>query len=628
MTEKPRLLYVDDERANLVAFRALFGDTFQVLIAESAGEAYRLLQEHEIPLIISDQRMPGMTGTELLEKVATDFPECVRMILTGYADIEAVIEAVNRGRIYYYFKKPWNEAEVRLTLNNALESSTTRRQLIESEQRFRNTFEQAGLGIAHLDLQGRVVRANGRLRDFLGVTESELVGTSLTTWFAALGSDELAAVASGESPTLVSEESITTPQGERWSRVTLSASHDRRGEPCYLIVLVDDLTERKQLEEKLLHSQRLECIGQIAGGVAHDFNNILTVIIGFVHMLKQKTLADDPRQATLNQIFAAAERASQLTRSLLVFSRKQTMTLKPVDLNDLVRTHEKFLVRVIGEDIHLETDLASCLLAISADSGQIEQVLMNLATNGRDAMRSGGTFSIKTERLVMDDEFVRLHNFGTPGEYAVVSVTDGGCGMDEATRGRIFEPFFTTKEEGRGTGLGLSIVYGIIRQHGGYINVYSEAGLGTTFKIYLPLISLDVEARHELPPEPPAGGAETILVAEDDPLVRHILELVLGEYGYHVIVAEDGQDVVNRFKVDGGKVDLVLIDVIMPGKTGKEACEEIREIRPGVKVLFMSGYNKDMILDKGLMVEGVELLNKPLHSVELARKVRELLDRH
>jgi two-component system NtrC family sensor kinase len=627
MTEKPKLLYVDDERANLVAFRALFSDTYQVLIAENAADAYLLLQENEIPLIITDQRMPGMTGTELLEKVASDFPECVRMILTGYADIEAVIEAVNRSRIYYYFKKPWNEAEVRLTLGNALESSMTRRQLIESEQRFRNTFEQAGLGIAHLDLQGQIIRANARLQDFLGLAEAELVGRQLTTWFAGVGANELAALVSGRSATLELETSVPTHRGERWSCITLSSSLDRRGEINYLIALVNDLTERKLLEEKLLHSQKMDCVGQIAGGVAHDFNNILTAILGFTFMLQQKMKEGDPQQDILNQIMAAAERAAQLTRSLLVFSRKQTMTLKPVNLNELVSDHVKFLARVIGELVHLQTDLCSDLLAVSADSGQIEQVLMNLATNARDAMPGGGLLSIKTTRLMMDEDFIRLHGYGTPGEYAVIAVTDTGCGMDNSISNRIFEPFFTTKEVGKGTGLGLSIVYGIIKQHNGFITVYSEPGTGTTFKIYLPLIILEETAAPRILPSLPKGGAETILVAEDDPLVRQLVEMVLGELGYNVILAENGQEVVDTFTVVGEKIDLVLLDVMMPKLTGKQACAEIRRIKPDVKVLFMSGYNMDMILDKGLFVEGAEFLTKPVQSVELAGKIRELLDR-
>ncbi len=247
---KPKLLYVDDERSNLVAFRAILRDTYEVLIAENADEAFQLLGSHDIPLIVSDQRMPGMTGTELLERVAAGYPDTARMILTGYSDIEAVIDAINRSRIYYYFKKPWKEWEVRLTLANALESVMTRRQLIESERRFRSTFEQAGLGIAHLDLQGLILRANVQLQDFLGVAEAELVGKPLETWFTHFDPDELIRMAGGQGGTVVREASVSTPHGERWSRLTSSVSLDGKGKPDYLIALVDDLTERRQSEER------------------------------------------------------------------------------------------------------------------------------------------------------------------------------------------------------------------------------------------------------------------------------------------------------------------------------------------------------------------------------------------
>jgi signal transduction histidine kinase/response regulator of citrate/malate metabolism len=390
--------------------------------------------------------------------------------------------------------------------------------------------------------------------------------------------------------------------------------------------LEDTLCEQKRLEGQLRQAQKMEVIGRFAGGIAHDFNNILTAIIGYSHLMRMKLEDDSPLLAYMDQVLLATERATNLTHSLLAFSRKEEMELRPVNLNDIIKNMEKFLKPIIGDDIRLDTLLNDGNIQIYADSGKIEQVLLNLATNARDAMPGGGILTIESGITVLDEQFVQMHGYGSPGQYALLSVSDNGVGMDEETRQNIYEPFFTTKETGKGTGLGLSIVYGIIKQHNGFISAYSEPGHGTTFRIMIPRIVAnpadDEPVDHAVPP----GGGETILVAENDMAIRRFMEEFLTSIGYRIILAEDGQDAVDKFRQDQEHIDLVLIDTIMPKKCGFEASEEIKAIRPGIKILFTSGHTADLTHDRGLIQKEAELITKPLRPYELSCKLREMLN--
>jgi len=361
--------------------------------------------------------------------------------------------------------------------------------------------------------------------------------------------------------------------------------------------------------------------------VAHDFNNILTAIIGYGSILQRKMSDADPLKDSVVNILESAQRAARLTRSLLTFGRKQALTPVPVDLNSIVRRVEKLLLPLIGEDVELAAELSDADLIVQADAGQLEQVLMNLATNARDAMPQGGSFTIVTEQTAFDAEQARIHGLPAAGSFAVVAVSDTGSGMDEATRLKIFEPFFTTKEVGRGTGLGLSIAYGIIRQHDGTISVYSEIGKGTTFKIYLPLLHRAAdEEQLRRSDVPGARGTETILVAEDDKMVLALLKSVLEEHGYRVLKAQDGEQAVRVFSENRDKIQLVILDTIMPKMNGKEALSAIKTLHPDVKALFMSGYTADIISRKGLVDLGFNLMQKPITPMELLAQVRKALN--
>ncbi|HHT9107271.1 MAG TPA: PAS domain S-box protein [Candidatus Wunengus sp. YC64] len=381
--------------------------------------------------------------------------------------------------------------------------------------------------------------------------------------------------------------------------------------------------ERTKLREQLYHAQKLESIGTLAGGIAHDFNNILTAIIGYGNLLQTEVKEDGSARDFIQKILKSAERAANLTQGLLAFSRKQQSNPQPVSVNEIIKEVEGLLMRVMREDIKLTTTLADKSCMVMADTGQMEQVLMNLATNARDAMPAGGILSISTDIVEMGDEYIKAHRYGKIGRYVLISISDTGKGMDAITKEKIFEPFFTTKEVGKGTGLGLAIVYGIIKQHNGYIDVDSESGKGTAFRIHLPLIESEVEKQKPHIHVIQKGGTETVLIAEDEEDIRNLMKMVLEGNGYKVIEAADGLDAINKFKENMDKIHLLLFDVIMPNKSGKEAYYAINEIRPGIKVLFMSGYSKDIIQED---ISGLHFTSKPVLPTELLKKVREALN--
>ncbi|GFE61969.1 PAS domain-containing protein [Geobacter sp. AOG2] len=422
------------------------------------------------------------------------------------------------------------------------------------------------------------------------------------------------------------EAVIVNSDGRVWDIRTVPLT-DEQGTVAKAIVLRRDITEQRKLETQYLHAQKMESIGTLAGGVAHDFNNILTAIIGYGQIALMGMEEDHPLRINFDGIMEAAERATHLTRELMLFSRKQESMRQPVDLNLIVGKMERFLHRIIGEDIILKQAAHATPLPILADSNQIEQVLMNLAVNARDAMPQGGEFVLRTDRVTLHDEFVSVHGFGKPGVYAHLAVSDTGQGMDAATLQRIFEPFYTTKKVGKGTGLGLAVVYGIVKQHEGFITASSEPGHGSTFSIYLPLTAApQYETGAYQEEAPPPRGTETILLAEDDDLVRQLVTGVLTDAGYTVIAAADGEEAVHRFRDHADSIHLLLLDIIMPKMNGKETADAVHELCPGVKALYTSGYAADIVQQKVSPADIANLVHKPVSPPELLRRVRSALD--
>jgi len=402
-------------------------------------------------------------------------------------------------------------------------------------------------------------------------------------------------------------------------------THVMRGRPVRITAL-RDMTERRALEDQFRQAQKMEAVGRLAGGVAHDFNNLLTVILSYTDMLMEGVSPQDPRAEDLSEIRKATVAAASLTRQLLAFSRQQVIEPRLVNLNDVIASSEKMLRRLIGEDIEVQTALSSAPLTVLIDPGQLEQVVMNLAVNARDAMPTGGKLTLETADVTLDAEYARDHWPVTSGRFAMLAISDIGTGMDELTRSRMFEPFFTTKGVGHGTGLGLATVYGIVKQSNGFIWVYSEPGKGTSFKIYFPLLD-EAPEQHAAKPasEASPNGTETILLAEDATAVRVAARQILERFGYTVLEAANGTDALSAAQ-NGATIDLLLTDVVMPEMSGRELVDRFAKLRPNTKVLFMSGYSDEAIVRHGVLRPGTAYLQKPFSPDTLARKVREVLD--
>jgi len=509
---------------------------------------------------------------------------------------------------------------------------TERRQaeqrLRESELRFRTVVEQGADAFFLYDLDRNIVDVNQRACESLGYDREELLSMQL---------GQVAAVDTSQAAVEAVKRQL-----EEGRTLTLEGVHRRKDGSTFPVevrvcmlevegraftqVLARDISERVHLEEQLRQAQKLEAVGRLAGGVAHDFNNLLQVILGFGTMVKEKLAADSPVQDDLAKVLQAGRRAISLVQQLLTFSRRQVLKLENLDLGVLVRDLTKMVVRVIGEDITMTLRTAPDLAEVRGDAGQLEQMLMNLCVNARDAMPRGGEVTLGLENVSLDQEFCEAYSWASPGDYVLLRVADTGCGMDEEILSQIFEPFFTTKEKGKGTGLGLATAYGIIRQHNGVVQVESAPGRGTTFNIYLPAAQKQSATQASHQNTAVVGGTETILFAEDEQIVRDLVEGFLREAGYEVLCAADGEEALEIFSNRADAVDLVILDVVMPKLGGHDSFKRLVELRPGVKVLFISGYSQDSMHMEFVKQDQVRFVQKPFRRSELLSSVRELLD--
>jgi PAS domain S-box-containing protein len=493
--------------------------------------------------------------------------------------------------------------------------------------------ESAAQAILSVNRHGRIVLANARTEDMFGYSRRELLGETIEALLpqGARGAHTAHRDEYFANPRIrpmgIGMELAGRRKGGAEFPVEVSLSYIATDEGPFAIAFVTDITQRKRLEEQLLHAQKMEAVGRLAGGVAHDFNNLLTIISGYDRMLLDGLSPLDPLRGYAEEVAKAAERAAALTTQLLAFSRRQVMLPRVIDINELLHTAERMLRRLIGEDIDLALSLAAGAGNIKADPGQVEQIVFNLAINARDAMPGGGKLTIETAVTHLDENYARIHLGVQPGDYVMIAVSDTGHGMDAETRRRIFEPFFTTKEKGKGTGLGLATVYGTVKQSGGDIWVYSEPGQGTTFKIYFPRVvdaaSLDNGTRSPLAKQ----GFETILLVEDEKGVRELVAVMLQRQGYKVLKAAAPLEALNISQEYTGPIHMLLTDVVMPQMSGRQLAEQLLPLRPGIKVLYLSGYTENTVVHRGVLEPDVEFLGKPFSQQALAQKVRDVLDR-
>ena len=505
----------------------------------------------------------------------------------------------------------------------------------QSEENLATTLDSIGDAVIATDEDGKVVRMNPVAETLTGWKTNEAAGRDLAEIFRVVdeGGEPLESpvegvIREGKVVELAEHTELVSLDGTE-RRITHSAApiRGRDGVINGVVLVFRDVTESYKLQKQLQQSQKMEAIGQLAGGIAHDFNNLLTVIQGNADLGLMKTESDSTLRKEFEEIRKTARRASELTHQILAYSRRLILSPKIIDLNDVIASMDSMLRRIIGEDVILRTVGGEGLWNVKADPTQLEQVIVNLAVNGRDAMPKGGKLTIETANVELDESYAKTHPVSIAGPYVMLSVSDTGCGMSEEVKKNIFEPFYTTKIEGRGTGLGLSTVYGIVKQSGGYIFVYSELGKGTCFKVYMPRVMGEAEEiATEEAQDQRLEGSETILVVEDEDEVREMTARILEEYGYSTIKAGSGKEALKACKRMKDEIDMLLTDVVMPEMSGGEVAEAICRIFPNVKVLFMSGYAENAIVHHGELKPGTPYINKPFGTVELARKVRRVLD--
>jgi two-component system cell cycle sensor histidine kinase/response regulator CckA len=648
------ILIVDNDRLNRELLEVMLApEGFRLLTAASGDEALAIVARQAPDLILLDILMPDMDGYEVADRIKGDLAtqNIPLIMISDLDDRNARMLGLNAGA-EDFLSKPVDRAELCVRVRNLLrlkahgdyhdkysqmlegEVGLRTADLVESERLYRSTFDAAPIGIVHAGLDGQWLRVNQRLCDLLGYSREELqtpaVQEHMQSEEVAGEAESVRQMAAGTLDRhVVDEKRYRRRDGSFvWARVNMSVHRDAAAQPQYFISVIEDITERRTLEAQVRQANKMDAIGQLASGVAHDFNNLLTVILGFAELMTADIALSSQHGKDLGEIVKAAQRATGLTKQLLAFSRQQVLNTAPLDVNGLIKDMTGMLGRLIGEHIEVALVLAPNLPLVLADRGQLEQVVMNLVVNARDAMPGGGSVTIETADVELENSSFHEETVMN-GRYVMLAITDTGSGMSKETQGRLFEPFFTTKETGKGTGLGLSTTYGIVKQSKGYIWVYSEPGRGTTFKVYLPRSNRDVplEAVSAAATAPVKMASETVLLVEDEAGVRRFSKRILENAGYRVLEAVNGDAAEKLFAEHAASIDLVVTDVIMPGCGGPELLSRLHVRAPALKALYMSGYTEKSAAHKAGIDRGLPFVQKPFTAAEFMRRVREALDR-
>ncbi len=605
----------------------IFNDSFYAFLgttAEAEGGYRMRTADYAARFLLPEDAHLVATSKEIMADIQEPFAQVENRIVRRDGQVRHIVT-----RARHIKDRSGSTIHIFGTNQDITERKKMEDTIQESETKYRGLVENSLVGVFIIQ-DGLFRFVNKRLCEIYGYTHEELTTNVPSLDFVHPDDRErvqevMAHMLATQSPTELAHKVIRKDGGSVHVK-TFVSSILYEGRPAAAGTMIDT-TREENLATQLRQAQKMEAIGTLAGGIAHDFNNILTALTGYASLLKMEVEAGGTvRPNYIDAILSTSMKASNLTQSLLAFARQQPIALASVKINTMIKGTEKLLKRLLTEDITLKTVTSPDEMTILADPTQIDQILINLAVNARDAMVMGGTLTVKTEMVQLSSPFIEIHGLPGPGQYALLSVGDTGTGMDEATKEHIFEPFFTTKDLGKGTGLGLSTVYGIVKQHNGCITVQSEKNVGTTFQLYFPLTNTD-EAKEKPSASPIIGGKEILLVAEDNDAVRSLMTTILTRYGYTVIEAIDGQDAIERFNTNSN-IALLLLDSVMPKKNGRQAYDEITATHPGTKVIFTSGYTKDVILDKGIEERRFDFITKPVAPEALLRKVREVLDRN
>ena len=624
------ILVLDDDRGMCETI----GDVLEqrgyvVQIATEARAGLEIAATSPIEAAIVDITLPDMSGFDVLHGIRKVLPTTEVIFITGHASLTTAIQAIN-GLAFAYIVKPFEMSHLLMTVEQAVRKQRLAQALLDSDERYRFVTENIADAVFLLDLDGRIALGNHRAEMITGYAQAELVGRAFFSLLPEAGAREararLSDVRVGVKVSPFFEVELIQKDGARVLLEVHVTSVLKDGQPVARLGVARDITERRYLEDQLRQGQKMEGIGRLAAGVAHDFNNLLTAIGGRCYLVLNALTSENPIRREIEIIQDAAERAAKLTHQLLAFSRKQILDPCVLDLNATVTGIEPLLRRMIREDIEIATALDSAAGRVKADAGQIEQVLLNLAVNASDAMPNGGWLTLATGNVTLDEAYARTHAEVEPGPYVMLSVSDTGHGMTAEVQAHIFEPFFTTKEVGKGTGLGLATVYGIAKQSGGHITVHSEPGHGAVFKLYLPRVEeAPGAAEPARPTEITRRGSETVLLVEDDEPLRTLAREILSIQGYTVLDAISPSEALRLADVHPGPIHLLLTDVVMPQMNGRQVADHLLAARPGLKVLFMSGYTDAAIVEHGVLEPGTHFLQKPFTPDGLSRKVREAL---
>jgi PAS domain S-box-containing protein len=641
--EKPlRILHLEDNPLDAELIEARLrsnGIDCEITVVDNKSDFTVALKEREFDVILSDHGLPMFDGGTALAIREGIKPGTPFIFVTGSLGEERAIETLKSGATDFVLKdhlhrlapavsRALREARLQLDRRRAEEA------LVRSQASLSNAQRIAHLGSFERNLATNEIACSDEILRIFGINPQEFSGR-MVELVKYIHPDDKEAVDRAIAESIEKKTAcaldyrILRADGSvRHVHLQAETTYDGQGKAVLLAGTLHDATEQHSLENQLRQAQKMEAVGRLAGGVAHDFNNLLTVINGYSDLLLTNNSMLQPfEREFLEEIKRAGERAARLTRQLLAFSRQQVLHPQILDLNSVVHDIGKMLRRLIGEDVELQTVAASGLGTVKADPGQMEQVLMNLVVNARDAMPKGGRLIIETSNVEIDESYVARRNEVRAGRYVVLAVSDTGVGMDEEVQRHIFEPFFTTKEKGQGTGLGLATVYGIVKQSGGYIWVYSEVGVGTIFRLYFPRLDVALQANGKADASSMRlDGTETILLVEDDRDVRDLARRILTARGYEVIVATRAEEAIDLAQGSSPHIHLLLTDVIMPGKSGHQLAKEVASIRPKIKTLFMSGYTDRAILEQGILDNPSAFIQKPFNPTGLLKKVREALD--